>query len=133
MKSQEMNLNSEVSNFLDNLDHPLRQEIELVRLTIMNAYSRLSETIKWNGPNYSVDNADRITMKIQPPKQIQLIFHRGAKVQQQPAGRIIQDKTGLLVWKENDRAIVTLRDLADIKNKKAALAHIVKAWIHATS
>ena len=45
-----MNLNSDVTNFLDNLNHPLRQEIEQVRLVVLNAHSGLLENIKWNGP-----------------------------------------------------------------------------------
>lgn len=129
----EMKLNSEVTNYLDALNHPLRKEIELVRFIILNAYSGLSENIKWNGPNYSIGNADRITMKIQPPRQIQLIFHRGVKVQQKPSYRIINDETGLLVWKENDRVVLNLKDLADIEKNRTVIVSIVKDWIQATS
>lgn len=73
------NLNIEVTKFLDDLHHPLRPEIEQLRLIILGADRNIQENIKWNGPNYCFDNEDRITMRVQPPKQIQLIFHRGAK------------------------------------------------------
>lgn len=43
-------------------------------------------------------------MRIQPPKQIQLVFHKGAKKLTQPKGKLIDDNW-LLTWKENDRAI----------------------------
>ncbi|HEX8277932.1 MAG TPA: DUF1801 domain-containing protein, partial [Segetibacter sp.] len=72
-------LNIEVTEFLDDLHHPLRAEIEQLRLTILNADGRITENIKWNGPNYCFENEDRITMRIHPPKQIQLIFHRGVR------------------------------------------------------
>jgi hypothetical protein len=70
-------------------------------------------------------------MRVNPPKQIQLIFHRGAKVKEQPKEKLIQDLSGLLIWKENDRAIATFKNMEDIDYGKQALAHIVKEWIKA--
>lgn len=125
------NLNSEVTTLLDQLNHPLRKEIEQLRFIILSANNALTENIKWNGPNYCFDNKDRITMKIQPPKQIQLIFHRGAKVQEQPNNKLINDAIGLLAWKENDRAIATFKNGNDIENNKDSLTKIVQQWIEA--
>ncbi len=122
-------LNKEVSEFLDGLNHPLRDEIENLRHIIINAINGLTENIKWNGPNYCYEDNDRITMKIQPPKHIQLIFHRGAKKQEQPKGKIIQSKSKLLLWKENDRAIVTFKNMSEIENGKMDLTSIVNEWI----
>ena len=122
-------LNVEVSEFLDGLNHPLRDEIENLRHIITNATNGLTENIKWNGPNYCYNDNDRITMKIQPPKQIQLIFHRGAKKQEQPEDRIVQSKSKLLLWKENDRAIITFKNRFEIEKAKADLSSIVNEWI----
>ena len=133
MAKQKINLNSEVTDFLDKLKHPFRKEIELLRTCILSANTALTESIKWNGPNYCFDNADRITMRIQPPtKQVQLIFHRGASKQTQPKDKLISNKSKMLVWKENDRAIVTFKNLQDIENGKAELTDIVTEWISAT-
>lgn len=131
MAKQEINLNPEVTKFIDDQNHPLRMEIELLRISILSADSGLSENIKWNGPNYCFQQADRITMRIQPPKQLQLIFHRGAKAQEQPRAKLIEDTSGLLLWKENDRAVATFKTMAEIENRKSDLAKIVKNWIHA--
>lgn len=125
-------LNHEVSAFLDAMNHPLREEIERLRHLIMNATPGLSENIKWNGPNYCVGENDRITMKIQPPKQIQLIFHRGAKKQDQPKDKIISSTSKLLTWKENDRAIAAFKNSAEIEAGKEELKTIVDAWIKNT-
>ena len=133
MSKPRTHLNSEVTAFLDGQNHPLRKEIQALRIIILSADNRLTENIKWNGPNYCLEQADRITMKIQPPKQVQLIFHRGAKVQNQPKERLIKDDTGLLTWKENDRAVATFKSRADIESKKASLTKIVKDWISAAS
>ena len=76
---------------------------------------------------------DRITMRIHPPKQqVQLIFHRGAKKQEQPNEKLIQANSKLLVWKENDRAIATFKSSIYIENGKTDLTAIVKEWIIAT-
>lgn len=124
--------NNEVSQFLDELNHPLRSEIELLRSVILESAEDLEENIKWNGPNYSFQGEDRITMKIQPPKQIQLIFHRGAKKLEQPGKHLIDDNSGLLTWKENDRAFTSFKDIAEIKDSTSDLNIIIQNWISAT-
>ena len=128
------NINSEVTDFLNELNHPFRKEIELLRNVVLSADTNLTENIKWNGPNYCFDNEDRITMRIQPTtsKQIQLIFHRGAKKQEQPTDKMIASKSKMLVWKENDRAIASFKNKQDIDNAKAELTEIIKQWISAT-
>ena len=134
MAKHKIKLNSVVSDFLDEQNHSLRQEIELLRNCILTADNNLNETIKWNGPNYSIEEEDRITMRVQPPtsKQIQLIFHRGAKKQEQLKSKLIDDNSKLLIWKENDRAIATFKSMTDIENAKTNLIEIVKKWIEAT-
>lgn len=134
MSKQKTNLNPEVTTFIDELNHPFRKEIELLRLTILNSHSSLTENIKWNGPNYCFNNDDRITMRVQPlKKQVQLIFHRGAKVKEQPKQKLISDESGILAWKENDRAVATFTSMANIEKNINILSKIVMDWIHATS
>ena len=52
--------NKTVSQFLDELNHPFRKEIEQLRICILSADTNLTENIKWNGPNYCFDNEDRM-------------------------------------------------------------------------
>lgn len=125
-------MNYEVTKYLDELNHPLRTEIEELRQILLNSANGLTENIKWNGPNYCFENQDRVTMRIQPPKQIQLIFHRGAKKINQPKDKLIDDKSGLLTWKENDRALATFKNLDEIKKAKSSLEKIINGWINAT-
>ncbi|WP_031529534.1 DUF1801 domain-containing protein [Dyadobacter crusticola] len=124
-----MAMNAEVTRFLDSLGHPLRNEIDVLRSIILSADTRLNENIKWNGPNYSIGGEDRVTMKILPATKIQLIFHRGAKVKEQPEGRLIEDENHLLLWKENDRAIATFNTLESIEMSENALIEIIQDWI----
>ena len=125
------NQSEEVTLFLDKQDHPLRAEIEHLRNCILNTQGDLMENIKWNSPNYSFKNEDRITMKIQPPKQIQLVFHCGAKVREQPKTKLIENDFGLLIWKENNRAIASFKNMEDIKTREDNLAKIITNWLHA--
>lgn len=119
--------------FLDELKHPLRKEIDELRRIILHAGQALEENIKWNGPNFTFRGEDRITMRVHPPTQIQLIFHRGAAVKEQPVSRLIDDNSGLLSWRGNDRAIATFRSGEEITKRKTALIRVVNAWIDATS
>ena len=126
------NLNAEVTAFLDKMNHPLRAEIEYLRNTILNVDAGLVEGIKWNGPNYSFNGEDRITIRISPPKQLQIVLHRGAKVKEQPEGKILTGTYDNLVWKQNDRAIVSFKTMEEIQKKHPMLEEIVAKWIEAT-
>jgi len=123
----------EVTEFLDNLAHPLRMEIEVLRQIILNSNPKLSENIKWNAPNYCYNNEDRITMKIYPPKQIQVIFHRGTKALEPPKERLISDDTKLLTWKTNDRAFATFRTMEEIAANESNFTDILNAWLNSAS
>ena len=126
-------INSVADNILDQLNHPLRVEIDYLRTLILSSGSRLSENIKWNGPNYFLgEAADRITMKIHPPKNIQLVFHRGAKKNTPSRERTIEHPSARLQWKDNDRVIMTFRNLQEIKEAEGELREIVEAWVDAT-
>lgn len=128
-----INKNTEVTKFLDQQNHPLRDEIEQLRKIILTAIEGLKENIKWNGPNYCFQEEDRITMKIQPPKQLQLIFHCGVKVKMPPKEKLIRNDHGLLIWKGNDRAVATFKNMADIHRDKLHVGEIVKEWIKITT
>ena len=123
------NLNIEVTTFLDKLNHPFRSEIEVLRQIILNSNSDIIENIKWNGPNYIFNNEDRITIKINPPKIIQIIFHCGAKVKEQPQNKLIDNDFGLLQWKENNRAVASFKSMNDIEINNEQIQSIVKQWL----
>lgn len=124
-------LNEEVTAFLDLHNHPLRKEIERLRTIILSANEQLTENIKWNGPNYCYANEDRISMRVNPPKQLQLIFHCGAKVKELPKEPLIKNDYGILEWKDNRRAVATFKNGEDIESNKEKLLAIVKNWIQA--
>lgn len=129
MKSIELNKN--VDQFLNQLNHPLISEIQILRELILNCSVNLSENVKWNAPNYSQDGIDCLTLKVLPTKNIQLIFHRGAKKQEQHANHLIEDPNGLLTWKENDRAILTFNKKEEIEFNRSQIQQLIQNWIKA--
>jgi len=124
--------NQDVTDFLDGLDHPFRNEIELLRTILLSVEEEIVEGIKWNGPNYRVQGEDRITMRIHPPTQVQIIFHRGAKVKTQPGKRLLDKDYDFLTWKENDRAIASFQSLEQIEKDRSKIKEIATMWIKAT-
>jgi hypothetical protein len=122
----------EVNQLVNQLNPPLKEGIEYLRQLILNSDLDLIETIKWNGPNYQYRNIDCITLRIQDLKQIQIIFHRGAKVKIQPKDHLIKDEFSLLEWKENDRAIISLKSNEEIMIKKSSIQVLINRWILAS-
>jgi len=129
----EKRLSPEVTVFLDTLNHPLREESELLRRIIVHSNLDLDEGIKWNGPNYSIHGEDRVTLRVGSPKQLQVIFHRGAKKKEQPEERLLDEEYGVLQWKENDRAIASFYSLEDVQTNSEILQEIIVKWIEATT
>ena len=132
MTKTQLNLNPEVTQFLNALNHPFRAEIEELRNIILSVDNGITENIKWNGPNYCFNNEDRITMSIQPPKQIRIVLHCGAKVKTTPKEKIIKNDFGILDWKGNDRAIATFKSREDVTQMKNNLKAIIAEWIEVT-
>lgn len=71
-------------------------------------------------------------MRNNPPKQIRVIFHCGAKVQEQPKDKKIKENFDILTWKTNDRAVATSKNLQDFINGKDDLKQIINEWIEVT-
>ncbi|ETA80153.1 DUF1801 domain-containing protein [Youngiibacter fragilis] len=126
-------ISDEVTAFLDSLEHPLRVEIDYLRKLILSSEYELAEGIKWNGPNYSSNGEDRITMRLHPQRQVQIIFHRGAKKSVQPEDKLLKGEYDFLLWKENDRAIATFSRISDIEKNACKLREIVDRWIEVTA
>lgn len=123
-----------VMDYLQNLEHPLKKEIEEVRLVILQSNPQLTEHIKWNAPSFCINNEDRITFQLQGKGFFRLVFHRGAKVKEDAGnGRLIDDTTGLLEWVTDDRAIIKFADMSDVEAKKEKLAQVITKWLEATS
>jgi hypothetical protein len=118
----------DVGAFLEQLEHPRKAEVELLRAIILSADPRIQESVKWNAPSFALDE-HFATFKLRPVETVQLVLHTGAKVRPAPAPMAIDDPGGLLAWAAPDRCLITFADLNDIRSKQAALVAILQQWI----
>jgi hypothetical protein len=123
---------SEVDIYLDTLDHTRKAEVLALRDLILNAVPGLTETVKWNAPNYGRGDADRITMRLHPGNRLQLILHRGARAGADDLFRF-EDPDKLISWAAPDRGVITIKDAADLATKAAAMSEIFRRWVAMTT
>ena len=101
------------------LRHPLKAEMEAVRLIIKNADKRISERIKWKAPSYYYKE-DMVTFNGWATKNVHLVFHHPA---------IVKIKSDLLEGDYKDRRMMYFTDMADVKKKRKELEKIVKELV----
>lgn len=126
------NESPEVAEFLVGLSHPLRDGIIELRAAILTSDEQITEHIKWKAPSFCYHGDDRVTFRLGPKDQLQLVFHRGAKVRADSDDFAFEDATGLLEWASADRATVTLSDLDDIDAKLPTIIELVGRWMRST-
>lgn len=124
---------NQVEDFITNLDHPLEQEIRILREIILESNSSLKEHIKWNAPSFYIDNEDYISLKLYPLLSVQVIFHRGAHVKEVPQQKLIESKSKLINWVTNDRGFVKFKNLKDIDAQKTEFKELVNLWVNSGS
>lgn len=130
MKKTNNKSNTEVSQFLENLNHPKLQVIHALREIIYTAAPGIEEHIKWNAPSFVYRGTDRITFNFQGKDKIRLVFHCGAKSNpKRLSGPLISDDSGLLQWAAHDRAIATISDHDDMLAKKKSLIRVIEKWL----
>jgi hypothetical protein len=121
---------AEVDSFMAQLEHPHKPAIEAIRQVVRGADPAIVEGIKWNAPSFRTSEYFATT-HLRAKQGVGLILHLGAKVRDLPDVRI-DDADGLLHWLAKDRAMVTFANADDVRNRKAALEHIVRQWIRHT-
>ena len=110
-------------------DNPSTPISDVLRSAILAADARIEENVKWNSPNFTVDGADRVTLRLNPKGGVQVILHRGAKKDDSPF--VVDDPTGELEWRGHDRAILTVADEPDARRLAAGLTELVTRWLAA--
>jgi len=100
---------------------------------IVEACPDLTESIKWNAPNFSDDGKDRMTLMLHKKGTVGLIFHNGARPKEdKKAPHLFTDETGLLEWNSNIRATVSFGDLDEFMAKRLLFQAAVKRWVEET-
>jgi hypothetical protein len=121
----------EVDQFIEQLTHPMKEAVKMIRSIILGADEQITEHIKWNAPSFCYEGEDRVTLNLHAEDRIQLIFHRGAKVKDS-TDFVFKDDTELFKWSSADRAIVTFFGTEEVETKKSALADLAIRWMKST-
>ena len=109
----------QVAAYMEQLQHPLKAEIEAVRDIIKNAHPEIKERIKWNAPSYYT-STDLLTFNHRLQTKVHLIFHHIA---------IVQIASNLLEGDYKDRRMMYFTDMADVKAKKGVLENILNEYV----
>lgn len=120
--------NPSVARFLDDLEHPHKEGVALLRGLILALDGRITEEIKWNAPSFKLED-HFATFRLHPPKGIQLVLHTGAKVKGEARAFEVDDPEGLLKWPAVDRCVLTLASTAEAVAHQGAVMRIVRQWV----
>ena len=113
-----MNENPDVSAWLAELEHPLKDVILAVRTVFLEADERITETIKWKSPTFMYEgNLASIDPKAR--KHVAVLFHRGAEI---PGGHPLLQGEGKLA------RYARFGDTASVEAGRDELADVVRAW-----
>ncbi|SFF17527.1 protein of unknown function (DU1801) [Paenibacillus algorifonticola] len=123
----------QVLDYLQQLEHPLKTEIEEVRKIILGINDQVSEHIKWNAPSFCMNNQDRITFNFRVKEGFRLVFHCGSKkTTYENKGPLFKDETELLDWVTGDRATIHITSASDFEDKRNKLIEVATKWIEVT-
>ena len=125
--------NVDVNDFINDLEHPLKDIIIKLREIILSCNKDITEHIKWNAPSFCYNNDDRITFKLNNKNCVQLVFHTGAKGKDSNTeGPLFEDESNLLAWVADRRALMTFYTVNEVDTKKEEIIKIVNKWLEAT-
>ncbi len=105
-----------VADWMQQLEHPLKAEIDTVRTIIKQSNSSIKERIKWNAPSY-YSTEDIVTFNHRATQHVHLIFHHPS---------IVKIKSVLLEGDYKDRRMVYLPDMKAINQNKKELQRIIQ-------
>ena len=110
---------NKIDEFVTKLKHPMKAEIEEGIKIIRGSSKDLEEDVKWGGPSFDYKEP-MATMNPRITDYVVFIFHKG---------ELIKNKSGLLESAPKGKAYLKLHSMKEIKDNKANIQNIVKAWI----
>ena len=108
-----------VKEYMDQLQHPLKAEIETVRKIIKASHPGISERIKWNAPSYYFKE-DMVTFHLRELKKIHLVFHHPC---------IVKIKSAFLEGDYKDRRMMYFKNKSELLSRKDELERIMQELV----
>jgi uncharacterized protein YdeI (YjbR/CyaY-like superfamily) len=110
---------TKVDTFMDQLDHPLKKEMEKVISIITTANPKIESDIKWGGPSFKFKE-DMATLNPKIKNYVAVIFHKAA---------LLNDDFGFLEEQTKGKAYAKFYNMADVDQHGPALKRAVNAWV----
>ena len=109
-----------VDEFLRQLNHPLKAEVEELRSTIKGVNSGINEEVKWKAPSFNYKGEYLVTFNLRETNRIHLVFHNP---------QIPNVNSKLLEGDYKDRRMTYFANMNDILAKKPELEKVIKDLI----
>jgi uncharacterized protein YdhG (YjbR/CyaY superfamily) len=119
-KGSPVSRTDKVDEFLENLSHPLKVEVEALRSIIKAVNKDINEEIKWKAPSFNFKGEYLVTFNLRDEKRVHIVFHNPM---------IAKVKSELLEGDYKDRRMAYFTDMKDVKAKKPLLEKALKELI----
>ena len=119
-KGSPVSRTDKVDEFLENLSHPLKAEVEALRSIIKGVNKNINEEIKWVAPSFNYKGEYLVTFNLRDTKRIHLVFHNP---------KISKVKSSILEGDYVDRRMAYFADMKDVKAKRSLLEKALKDLI----
>lgn len=126
-----MNKYKTVEEFLSDQSSERLAEINTLRKLILDSEPKLLENIKWNAPNYTYENEDRITFNVMNKQgKLKVLIHMGATKKEDNKGKpILADDHGLVNWNSDIRGTISFDGIEDIHSKAEPFKKVIAGWL----
>lgn len=118
---------SDVQRYLDALSHPRFDEISALRVAILASDAEFTETIKWNAPNFLHGGVDRVTFRLHPRDQFQVVLHRGSTKTSGVAPKFATD-SDLVAWAAPDRGVIDVPAGTAFEARLGEMVELIVSW-----
>lgn len=119
-KGSPVSRTDKVDEFLENLSHPFKAEVEALRSIIKGVNKNINEEIKWRAPSFNYKGEYLVTFNLWEEKRIHLVFHNP---------QVSKVKSKLLEGDYKDRRMAYFADMKDVLAKKQMLVKALKDLI----
>lgn len=109
---------TEVTEWLETFEHPLKDTVLRVRQVVLSADRRVDECIKWKSPTFTY-GGNIASINPNTKKKVSLMFHRGAD---------IPGKHPRLVGGGGTVKYMYFTSATEVEAQRAALQSVIRAW-----
>lgn len=120
-----------VDEFLTAQESQRRADVQSLRALVHEAEPSLTEIVKWNSPDYTLDGVDRLTINAAGKGPVRLILHFGTDRAEDKgaAPTFAGDPDGLLTWHSDIRASLPLPEQSTLAGERDAIIAVIRAWL----